>query len=1703
MTFNETTENNMTFNQILAKFRNESLTQSEKGTKFERLIKNWFRTDPRYKNDIEEIWLWEEFPYRKSIGTHDIGIDLVIKTKEQQYWAVQCKFYDDQTTIQKKDIDSFISCCGKTFFDENNNKQAFSVGYWVDTSLNSKWTKHAEEISTNQNNFQFHRISKQSLEESDVNWNLLLGGKYAQEARLAPKKLLDHQVEAIDAARKYFIEENHERGKLVMACGTGKTFTSLKMMESLLNSKGMVLFMVPSIALLGQSLNAWKSDAAQDFTAICICSDSKASREISDNKKANKGDLILDSVEDLAVPACTNVESIKKQMLKARNSNHEFIVVFSTYQSIDAVSQAQLEVLKDTNGEFGTFDFIVCDEAHRTTGVILSNQDESDFTKIHKNENVKAKKRLYMTATPRLYGENAKNKASLKNLILCSMDDESIYGEEFYRVGFAYAVHHGLLTDYKVMVLTVSESDSPNNVHDNIENSDLKEYQMDDTLKLIGVINALSKRILGEQNKIYEADPCLMKRAVAFCKEIGETNKPGSSKNVEVLFPAICELYKNNLSEDERKKVVDIKVQHIDGSMNSSERGDKLSWIKEEAENPNECRILTNVRCLSEGIDVPSLDAVIFLSSRNSQVDVVQSVGRVMRNFHKGQPDEKKYGYIIIPIVVPNLVSPAEALNNNEKFKVVWDILNALRAHDERFNAEVNSFALNKSHEDSNIVIAKPGFPYSIGSSAIGNETNAEDHVYDAVEVSNERVGIQLSIQFEELQNSIYARLVEKCGDRFYWETWAGKVGKIAQDFIERITNMIHEGRDLEKFDTFLNELRDEINPSISKEDAIEMLAQHMIVGPVFDVLFEDYHFVSNNSVSKSMQEMLELLMSKGFEKDRAELQKFYDNVKLNVRKIDNLEGKQTIIKTLYEKFFKIAFPKVTSQLGIVYTPIECVDFIIHSVEDLLQKEFNTSLTNQNVQILDPFVGTGSFIVRLLQSGLIKKEDLKRKYLHEIFCNEIVLLAYYVADVNIEYTYHALCSDDEYLPYDGISLTDTFQLNEQKQRDIFSVLLNEQDENIKLSNNTIRVIIGNPPYSVGQDSANDNAQNQTYEHLKKRISETYAKNSKVTLKNSLYDSYIKAIRWASDRIEDQNNKEGGIVAFITNGGWLDGNAMDGMRKCLEEEFSSIYVFNLRGNQRTKGEESKKEGGKIFGSGSRAPIAITFLVKNPKKQGKAKIYYYDIGDYLSREEKLNKVKDFVSIDKVPCKEIAPNAKYDWINQRGDKFDKLIILGDKKDKDPNKQTIFEDIYSGGLSTGRDVWCYNSSKQELINNINRSIDFYNQTVDEFKLTFDENFSKVNQKEIKSKVLEFLTQNNKFDSTKYAWTRSQIETYLPSFRKHCFLKASIYESSYRPYFKQQCYFNTTLNEMVLQQSKHFPIPKSENIVICTAGKSDKYFSCIVTSVISDLHYVGTSQCFPLYWYEKKEDYEKRIKGDKKETYDLFDGIDVQKVEKTYKNEVKLSTGSYIKHSGITDWALSEFRKRLNSNSITKEQIFYYVYGLLHSKDYRKEFEAELKKSLARLPIVDTIDDFIAFYKAGKTLAELHLNYESIPANKDVVVKTVRELDNQSYDDFRVIKMKFPSKDQKSTIIYNSLIIIENIPEVAYEYQINGKSAIEWIMERYQVTQDKDTLIKNDPNNWAIEHEKPRYILDLLLSVIEVSVRTVEIVNNLPKLEF
>ena len=1606
----------MTLNKILESLEEASESKREKGSKFEKLMKNWFLTTKLYADNIKNIWLWDEFPYRNQFGGSDNGIDLVIYNEEDEFIAVQCKFYSPNVKISKSDVDTFISTSAK-LFEVNGEMKKFLGRIFVSTT--NKWSKNANDLIQNQE-IPVIRLSLNELENSDVDWSKIYLGKLGNEAKKEGKTIRKHQKEARDSVHEYFKENN--RGKLIMACGTGKTFTSLKIAENETNKNGLILFLVPSIALLGQTLREWTNDVDNDtkLYPICICSDSKIS-----SKKSTNDDNVI-SVVDLALPATTDTDKIVNQLKKIKDKKG-MKVVFSTYQSIDVIAKAQEKILaQDKN--FGEFDLIICDEAHRTTGVTLKNEDESNFVKVHKNDFLKAKKRLYMTATPRLYDDNSKSKAKESDAYLCSMDDKKLYGEEIYRIGFGKAVENNLLADYKVLILTLSSSQIPIGLQNIIANGE-KEFNFDDATRLIGCINGLSKQILDKEGIIKSTDPEPMKRAVAFCRDIK------TSKRVTNSFNDYSEEYLSSLKEEAKRKMVSVASKHIDGGMNALEREDLLSWLKEDGEE-QECRILTNARCLSEGVDVPNLDAVLFLSAKNSQVDVVQSVGRVMR-----KAPNKKYGYIIIPVVIPEHIKPEEALNDNETYKVVWSVLNALRAHDDRFNAVVNKIDINKK-KPKNIII---GTPDNSGIDFDG-------------EVQESGATYQQSLPFpiETVQNAIYAKMVEKVGDRKYFEQWAKDVAKIAQIQIDRIRDLIaRDGEHKKAFNNFVKGLQENINSSIDSEEAIEMLSQHIITKPIFEALFENYSFVKNNPISSSMEEILNLLLKQQFEKETAELKEFYDDVRVRVGNIDNSEGKQKIILELYEKFFRTAFPKLVKKLGIVYTPIEVVDFIINSVEDILKKEFNRSLTEENINILEPFVGTGTFISRLLQSGNIKPKDLERKYKKEIFANEIVLLAYYIATVNIENIYHDLNSETEYKEFQGICLTDTFQLGEDKgELQLISNSFKENSERVRRQKNApLQIIFGNPPYTIGQNSANDNAQNKKYPILDNRILETYSKESSAGLNKALYDAYIKAFRWATDRL---NNNGGGIIGFVTNGAWIDGTATSGFRKTIEKEFTSIYVFNLRGNARTSGEQRKKEKGNIFGEGSKTPIAITLLAKNPnEKRGKAKIYYYDIGDYLSREEKLSRINDFKSIGskKMDWQILKPNEKGDWINHRNKKFDAFIPLFDKNNK--NNKNVFFNTVSNGIVTNRDPWVYSFSKNQLEKQMKDTIDFYNKQVEIIKNKELES-NKLNTKRIEEII--------NTDTKKISWSRG-LKNSLKKLKKDEFKNENISISLYRPFVKQNLYFSKKWIETPSQQNKF------KGKVLFTNGKSSsKPFSVFISEEMINLDCLEKANCYPLKYID-----------DKKNTKD--------------KSMHILSSDNEL-NDGITDF-IHNLAKQKYSTKITKEDIFYYVYGFLHNEDYKKEFEADLKKLIPRLPLVNDYKIFKTYSDIGRELADLHLNYENIERDKEIIVE------GEKSNNFIVEKMRFTSKDKKDVIIFNSDIKIKNIPLEAYDYQVNGKSAIEWIMERYAVTMNEDNQIENNPNLWCEENKKPRYILDLLLSVISLSIKTNELIKKLPKIEF
>ena len=1596
------------FQKVLTKYRENAYSQKDKGSKFENLIKGYLLTSRLYANIFKSVWLWNEFPFRADLGGKDTGIDLVAETTSGDFWAIQCKCYSEESYIDKPAVDSFLATSSRTFVNDEGKTVAFSNRLWISTT--NRWNSEAENAIRNQKP-PVNRISLYDLENESIDWEVLDKKIYGEKARNAKKELRNHQIEAITNAHEYY--KCSDRGKLIMACGTGKTFTSLKLVESETNGRGLILFLVPSIALLGQTLREWAYEANDSINAICVCSDSAVSQA-----KTKDDDGIGFSIEDLALPATTEVSKVVERLKAAMLNTKGMTVVYSTYQSIEVISKAQAQI-NSRKGNSCVFDFIVCDEAHRTTGITIKGADDSAFVKVHDNSFLVANKRLYMTATPRLYREDAKQKAKEAEAFLCSMDDEAIYGEEIYRIGFGKAVDKNLLSDYKVLILTISDKEvTPilKKVQENSENP--KEISTDDVSKLVGCINALSKRMLIDKGLLKDSDPNPMHRAVAFCQNIKISKKIANLMNIGK------DDFYNTLSPEVRAETVSIEADHVDGGMNAPTREEKLSWLKATPETGMDCRMLCNVRCLSEGVDVPTLDAVLFLSARNSQIDVVQSVGRVMRT-----APNKKYGYIIIPILVPPDVKPEEALDDNERFKVVWTVLNALRAHDDRFDAYINKIELNQKKQSGGgrILIGGSGPRTRTGSTPTGGEEQPTQRT--------------LLLEYDQLKDAIYARMVMKVGNKHYWEQWAKDIGEINKRIVNRISEAIKSGAGAKEFKRFVSSLKKNINNSVTDDAAIEMLSQHIITRPVFEALFENYSFAKSNPVSQSMQKMLEVLDGEYLEADLQKMEGFYESVKMTVTGIDNIAGKQKIIVDLYDKFFKTALPKTVEKLGIVYTPVEVVDFILHSVEDVLQKEFGRSMTDENVNILDPFTGTGTFISRLITSGIINSKDLLRKYTKELHANEIVLLAYYIASINIENAFHDTRKDkNEYKSFEGICLTDTFQLGEPDgSDDMFSEMFPQNSARVRSQKKLpLRIIIGNPPYSVGQKAANDNAQNQSYPLLEKRIADTYAIGSKAVNKNSLYDSYIKAFRWATDRLDPKN---GGIIAFVSNGNWVDGNAMDGFRKCLEKEFSVIYVFNLRGNQRTSNELSRREGGKIFGQGSRTPIAITILVKNPKGTGNAKINYLDIGDYLSREEKLAKIKKFGSVlnSEMKLSSITPNKDGDWINKRSKVFETYIPIGDKKNTDT--KTAFVPYYSRGCASARDVWVYNFSKPELEKNITSMIDFYNEKL--------------------GQAISGL----EYDSTRISWSDSLKQMLARNIELHCEPK-NYAISMYRPFCKQNfCYYKPIL-ERTYQMLRLFPTPQSKNLVICVPGiGSNKDFSTIIVDCIPDIQLQFNGQCFPLYWYEKRD-----TNGT------LFD----------------LGDEEYIRRDGISDFMLQRCRAEFGYKT-TKEDVFYYVYGLFHSNCYRKKFAADLKKTLPRIPLVK---EFWTFSKIGRELAELHLNYENLSKPKNVIVEGI------GANDFVVDKLRFPSKEQRDTIIYNSKIKISGIPNECYNYRVNGKSPLDWIMERYQKSIDESSKIANDPNKWISEHNNPKYVLNLLLSLMSVSLGTLKIMDSLPDID-
>lgn len=1612
-----------TLHQHIHLMRVTSLDPRDKGDKFESLVLAYIKLAPQFADKFEDAWLWNEWPGRGETG--DTGVDLVAKFIGSDDVAfIQCKFYGDESVVQKGDIDSFLGLVGKKGVRE---------AYVFDTA--SRWSKNAVDALEDRVT-PIQRIDLETMENSGIDWSKFEWGEPDRLVEAEKKSLRPHQARALEAVNGGFLEQ--DRGKLIMACGTGKTFTSLKIAEAI-GKGGRVLFLAPSIQLISQSLTEWVAQSELPLRRFAVCSDVRVGR-----KSAGSSDEPEISTVDLPEPATTNAEVLAERA--SADDPNALTVTFSTYQSIKVIHEAQERGLPD-------FDLIICDEAHRTTGVTLAGADESHFVKVHDNGYIRGGKRLYMTATPRLYGEAAKQRSDERGeFTLTSMDDEALYGPEFHRLGFSDAVELDLLSDYKVLLLAVNEEYVSSGFQQAMAIH--SEIKLGEAARLVGCWNGLAKRVIREDGEVDPAPGPPMRTAVAFAETIKK------SKEAAAAFPEMASQAIEHVragakaSGIENQHLLSVEAEHVDGTMGIQERNEKLSWLK-TGDNPNVCRVLTNARCLSEGVDVPALDAVMFLSPRASQVDVVQSVGRVMR-----KAPGKDFGYVILPVVVPHGSTPEETMADNKRFKVVWQVLQALRSHDDRFNATINKIELNTQ-------TATGGGQIEVGVVGFDDE--------ESERVMNPEDG-QMVLTFpDEFRNGMYAKIVQKVGSRKYWEDWASDVAEIAEAHIARINGLLAEPSSpaATAFDKFLDGLRGNLNESVSQAEAVEMLAQHLITRPIFDALFEGYNFTEHNPVAQAMERMLEVLDEHALDTENETLEGFYRQVKRRIEGVDNAEGRQKILVELYNNFFAKAFKRTVDKLGIVYTPVEIVDFILRSADDVLKKHFGIGLSDEGVHILDGFTGTGTFMVRALQLGVIDPHDLARKYANELHANEILLLAYYIAAVNIETTYLDLTGEAE--PFPGLVLTDTFQSYEENDRPDLEVIQQNNERIERQNRQKITVIVGNPPYSAGQDSANEDNANESYSQLDSEIANTYAARSTAVNKNSLYDSYIRAIKWASSRIGDEMDR--GVIAYVTNGGWLDSNTADGMRKTLVEEFSEIHVFNLRGNQRTAGEQSRREGGKIFGSGSRATVAITVLVKDPSHAGPAKVLYTDVGDYLTREEKLAKVADFMSVDGLPTSEILPNEYGDWLNQRRDDFREMIPVFERD----GHRKIF-DLVSAGVKTNRDAWAYGFSRDAVCSKMIRLVDAYEA----------------------ERIAGRRSDDAVRDSTSIGWSGGLLAS-LDRSTPLRFDAEAVRAATYRPFCRQALYFSKSLNERTYRQFKIFPTPQAANRSICVLaprGDLQVELAALAVSSIPDVAlYTYAAQSLPRYRFEPvSAEAEGRLFGET----EAMSGP-----ESAWSGSEDPGRDEFRRVDNITDFALDAFRKRYPDESIEKDDIFNYVYGVLHSPEYRETYAADLKKMLPRIPFVK---NFRAFVEAGKQLMQIHLEYEAATPYRLNGIEVSPPKGTDAYDFYSVRKMRFgrPTEEQKangerddrSTILYNEAITLSGIPEAAYGYTLGARSAIEWILDRYQIRTDKSSGIVSDPNEWSREIEDPRYVLDLIARIVTVSIETVDITDSLPPLD-
>ncbi len=1346
------TDDTGSYADLIVRIKEQSSTTKAAGTRWEQVVVSFLSTDPIYRRRFARVEAFADWVARDATrGTkQDRGVDLIATRHDGKLCAVQCKFSGDLSKkLGKGAVDSFLANTENRDYAE---RMVVFSGFEV--------TRHLEQQLATDREIPVQLLAGKVLSQANVSWGELKTIETGMLARRPLKKIRPHQRQAVDKAKAELTKSKEARTKLVMACGSGKTYTSLILAEEIAGPGKRVLYAVPSIALLGQTMRSWAEEEDREgrgvkHSYIGVCSDPKTGRSSGDGTDAS-------DLAQMEFSVTTDPEKIYEALCQPVPEG-AMQVVFCTYQSLPQIHQAQT---------WGAPDFFLAlaDEAHRTTGVendspkanrTSSNGElpqASPFQLIHNH--IKADKHVYMTATPKVFSEASKARKSAQNRAVWSMDDPEIFGETCYELSFSKAITKDLLSDYKVVLAQSPASlcqdvlarffNTPEAQEFDEKNAELLTEGV--VAQMIGLYNTLR----GNPHDQAGWDPLY--------KTIVYANRIVGSKRFAAVFPVLAAHLDHVVTKGKKtasRNLPSIAVRHVDGGMGANQRAGHLHWL-DSARQDGEIRILSNAKCLSEGVDVPSLDALCFLQPKGSHIDIVQSVGRVMRKVHN-----KNFGYVVLPLVLPDTIGDYSAhIRKDDFWKTTWAVLRALRSHDERFARELGVMDLDGDRWPKNLICTitqtdlssqVAAFANSDNTAVTGSGTRAiladEDDTgtnqakadgmwqtpegkkpsFDSADSADDQPNTQaaahttthteptLQLDFPELLrqhpdealsfvlDKIRSAVVDKVGDRQYWHTWSQDAHTAYETILARIKRIYAQRPAIKRqMDETTEGLEATLGERATVEETVSILAQYIVIKPVFEALFGTAENFEDSPLSMAMSSLHKEIRWLRLENETAKLESFYQSVINTAKSITRPEDKQTLIKRLYKDFIGAAFPEAAKDYGVVYTPDELVNFVLRSVDWALKEELGIAdgLADENVKILDPFAGTGTFLVNLIQNEQLLPDDkLPHTYRNNLHTTEIMALPYWATELNMEQAYQARRPQDGYVPFEKGVLADTFKMHSHKPKFTSGTLRENQNRAATQDDREIRVIVSNPPWNRKGTG--------TWQKLERRIKQTYSKNADVQQKASIFDSYVMAIRWASDRIGDR-----GVIGFVTNNGWLTSNAGSGLRRTLEKEFDHIHFVNLRGKLDMSGDPEirDKEGGNVFDV--TVGVQIVILAKTGEPGNKNTAARYSDLTYLSVEEKLTRLDSAAhtwdSKGGLNWETTLTDDRGDWLEQGHPEFPSLVPLGDPVTKKTGKGDSIFWLHSNGLLTAMGEFVVNSDPMVVLDNALDIAEDFNNRID-----------------------------------------------------------------------------------------------------------------------------------------------------------------------------------------------------------------------------------------------------------------------------------------------------------------------------------------------------------------------------------------------------